>query len=513
MELRFYIEILQRRFLVILIVTALASSVVTAAGLFITPIYKAGVTVRVIQDVGVLDLRIRESYGEILMNTYSYVLTSWPVLEQAGERLESMYSIQDLREKVTVEVVPDTELMWITVEDQDPIFAAKLANTLAALLVKHAQSIYTGGSRSALQIVKEQLASMENELTEDRQRLVSSLADNAGSAEIDALKSQIQFEEDSYDRLLDRYELARLNESLRANSITIVSPASIPRISSNAIGLMEIGIGIVVGLSGGLGLALVLENLDTRIHSLQQLEQLTQLPVLGIVPKGLLSPNHFEFSNDKNSHESIEEAYRLLSINVQALRGNTPLKTILVTSAMLQKGKSMVVANLAQVLAERGQTVFLVDSDLRCPIIAEILELGLNDSNPGLDTLLVERSMVSRESLGQIIHPAKQPSLFVINGGATTSNPTALLASPVMDELLNYLSGQGQTTLLDSSPVLGVADVSVLAPRVDGVIIVVWQSQTKREQVALAIKQLQASRSRVMGIVFLKKRGKGWEYG
>jgi succinoglycan biosynthesis transport protein ExoP len=514
MELRRYLDILKRRAVAIVIVVTLVVTVVAVVGLLVNPVYTAGATVRVVQDVGILDLRIQETYGVRLMQTYGRVLTGWPVLQQAAKRLGSSLSTGELREKVKVEVVPGTELMWIAVEDQDPVFARDLANTLANLLVEYAQDLYSGSSKSTRQILGEQLASVEYDIESDRQQLAALLGEGKVGPEVESLKSQIAFKEDAYDRLLDRYELARLNESLRANSITVVAPATLPRSPSNTLGLTQIGLSLVVGLFGGIGLALVLENLDTRIHSLQQLEHLTHLLVLGTVPRGLLSPDGFEHSNGTGSIRPIEEAYHLLSINLLALKEDMPLQTILITSAMSKEGKSTIAANLAQALAQRGQTVFLVESDLRRPAIAGVLDLELetDSDGQGLGSLLEQHSPFSHEALSQVMLPAKQPSLFVIGSGPRTASPTALLASPAMDSLLGYLGTQGQVTLLDAPPVLGTADASVLAPRVDGVILVVRQAQSKREQVLAALRQLQASRARVIGCVFLQESDKDWGY-
>ena len=213
-------------------------------------------------------------------------------------------------------------------------------------------------------------------------------------------------------------------------------------------------------------------------------------------------------------NQPIEEAYRLLSINLQALKDDVSLQTILITSAASKEGKSTIAANLAQALAERGQTVFLVESDLRRPTLTSALdlELDMESDEHGLGVLLAQRPAFNREALSQVLLPAKQPSLFVIGGGPRIANPTQLLASPSMEGLLGYLGAQGQTTLLDAPPVLGAADVSVLAPRVDGVILVVRQSQSKREQVLAALKQLQATRACVIGFVFLQKSDKDWGY-
>jgi len=462
--------------------------------------------------VGVVDLSLRVDYGERLLNTYSRILKSGPILEKAINRLglqPSTMSVGDIREKVEVEAVPETELITIAVEDEDPVLARDLANILATLLVEHAQNLYSGNSKSALQIVEEQLAGMENELESDRQQLSILLASNASDAEVEALRSQIQFKEDSYDRLLDRYELARLNESLRANSITIVEPASLPRIPANALGVKEVGLGFLIGVFGGIGLALVMENLDTRIHSSQQLEHLTNVSVLAIIPRGLLTmmgPEHHANGVGK----AVAEAYRLLSINLQSLRQDISLQTILITSAAPREGKSTVAVNLAQMLAERGQTVFLVESDLRRPTVAKLFGI---DDGLGLGSLLSEPAKLSPETLGQIIHPAESPCLFVISGGPKMDNPTSLLTSPAMDKLFDYLGTQGQTTIVDAPPVLGMADVSILAPKMDGVIMVVRESLTRREQLLAAMKQLQASRAHVLGFVFLRKGGdRIWDY-
>lgn len=550
MELRYYFDILWRRLATIIIVTSLTVTVATAAGIFTTPMYAAGATVRVVQDVGITDLGIRESYGERLMNTYSRVLVSRPILEIAAKRLTelslqrgtasdeaslSLPSTSMMREKLTIEVIPETELIRIAVKDQDPVLARDLTNILAALLVEYAQSLYQGdadsispiierelsvsgvslssdiiAAKSTRQILQEQLAALEQDMEDDRQQLETLLEEDRTS-EAELLARQINFKEDSYDRLLDRYELARLNETLRAKSITITEAASLPTVPINGMGLGKVGLSFVVGLFGGVGLAFVLENLDTRIHSSHQLERLTQLPMLGAVPRGQLYVDDYGNIDSKGNNGSLGEAYRLVGINLQLLKEGNAFKTILITSTTLREDKSTVVANLAQVLAERGQAVFIVESDLRHPVITELLGIELEDDSLGLSNLLTERSLEAN-LLSQMTYPAKQPSLFVIGSGQKVSNSTALLASPPMEKLISYLRAQGQMTLLDAPPVLGLADVSVLAPMVDGVVLVVKQAQTKREQLFAAIRQLEASRAHVLGFIFVQKNGKGWRY-
>jgi capsular exopolysaccharide synthesis family protein len=234
------------------------------------------------------------------------------------------------------------------------------------------------------------------------------------------------------------------------------------------------------------------------------------LQILGSVPKGLLLPSRLGSPEDSKNTQHIEEAYRLLSFNLMSSRNQSSgkeEKTILITSATSREGKSTVAANLAQTLAERGRTVFLVDSDLRHPTMAKIFG---QDDGMGLNNLLTESRVLNDTTLSQLIYPTENPCLFVINGGGpAATNPTARLASPAMEQLINYLGKQGQTTILDTPPVLGMADTSVLAPKVDGVILVVREAFSTREAVRETLKQLNAAGAKVIGAIFIKKSSNG----
>jgi capsular exopolysaccharide synthesis family protein len=518
LELQLYLDILKRRALVIVIVVAMTLVVMATAGLILPPVYQAQSTMRVILDVGISDLILREDYNTRLLNTYAKVLESEPILREAIERSSpqtAIDSVTELSEDISIEVIPDTELIAISVKNSDPVFARDLANNLSLLLMEYAQDLYVGSSKSTRQIVEDQLATLGDELEADRQQLASLMAAGEDTAKTEALTQEIRFKEDAYDRLLERYETARLNESLRGNSIAIIAPARLPTEPANKLGLRELAIGLAIGLLGGMGLALVLENLDTRIHSPKQMERLFGLPALGSVPRGFLTVEDLEREDASESSRPIEEAYRLLGINLLVWREQilkdegVPMQTVLITSAGAHEGKSMVAANLARTFADQGQTVFLVESDLRHPTLTE--RMGA-DNEAGLGNLLVDRLPLDDTILGRLICPTEQPSLFVICSGPKVPNPVGLLASPPMDKLIDYLGAQGQLTLLDAPPVLGMADVSVLAPRVDGIILVIRQAFSDQEAVSRALKQLQAMRTRLLGVVFVQKSNKDWGY-
>jgi non-specific protein-tyrosine kinase len=517
MELKGYMQLLGRRGVAILATTGVTLALVIAIGLLIPPVYVADAKVRVLLDVGVSDFLLREDYTERLLNTYAEILTSEPILEEAIQRLglrAATLPINTLRQRISTQVVPDTELIQIAVEAGNPQLAQGLADTLAGLLAEYAEELYVGSSKSTRQILEEQLASLEVELVESRQQLTALLAEGA-TAEVEALTHQIESKEEAYDRLLDRLELAQLNAALRANSVVVIEPAALPSGPSNSLGLTQIALGLAVGLCGGIGVALVLENLDTRFHNSQQLETHTDLPVLGSVPKGLLPVNDAGDPPPGAGIQPMEEAYRLLGINLLSMKRQTleesgkPIRVVLITSSVAEEGKSMVASNLARTLAEQGQRVFLVESDLRRPSIARHLAL---EKSLGLAELLSQDGTEVELNPDEMPHLPQWPSLSVISGADAVARPTALLASPRMEELLNHLGEVGDLILLDAPPVLGMADVSVLAPRVDGVLLVARQSFSRREQVRAALKQLRTSRTHVLGAVFVEKDARKWNY-
>ncbi len=502
MDLQHYIDIFRRRAMTIAIVTALTAAVVVIAGFVLPPIYTSSATVRIILDVGVTDTDFRETYGERLMDTYARILMSRPVLEGIAKQLSMSATFAQLSDKVKVDVIPNTELMTITVHDNNPTTARDFANGLVAVLVEQAKSAYSTAGKSSRQVLEEQLAAMQKELENDRQQLAAEPAGNASETQTEALTNLLKIKEDAYARLLNNYELARMDEALRTNSVVVVEPATLPKIPSNALGLTEIGLGFVVGLVGGIGLALVLENLDTSIHSPQQAESLTHLPLLGVVPRGLLAPGSSGKAKRASKRASIAESYRLLSINLQSLGRKANVRTILITSATPREGKTTVAANLAQILAESCATVFLIEGNLRRPTVGKLF---CTDGKPGLSSLLAEPELLNGETLGEVLyHADERPTLFVLGGGSTPPNPAALLTSPAMDKLIADAGAQAQTTLFDAPAVLGLPDVSILAPKADGVILVVAQGFSRQEQVQAALKQLEAIQARVLGLIFVQ---------
>ncbi len=508
MEIQRFLEILSRRIFTIVIVAITTIILVSVVmGFLITPVYKATAKVRVFQDVGTSALSFKDDLqGDRLMRTYQEILTSSPVLQEAVRRAgRPNANTGNLGDYLTIEIINKTELLGITFEDKDPKFARDFTNVLTDLLIEHVQNLYVGKQKSTTEVIQDQLDKLNVDLRARRADLAKLLSTGASSVEIETIRNQIVFGESSYSRLLQEYELARLNEAVRANSIIVIEPAVLPTLPVNGLKITDIILAMALGLAGGIGFALILENLDTRIHSPQQLKHLTQEKIIGVVPNGFL--NLAQEGNSKLTKKDLRllEAYRLLAANLDALGQEKPLKKIILTSSVSKEGKSMVSGNLAQVLSEQQRTIFLVECDLRRPVFSK--RFNLNDGYAGLSSLLAELV-----TLDQIIYPTDLPTLFIITSGPTPPNPTKLLNSLVMSDLLKWIDAQAQIAILDAPPVLGLADVSMLVPKVDGAILVVNEGYTTRDTLAEAIAQLNTSKASLLGIVFVQKSNKKLAY-
>lgn len=260
--MQIYLDILVRQRWVI-IGTALVTTVVFTAGTFlVAPTYSASTTLRVAQaHSGSIDY-VDYMYAQRLMNTYVEILRSRPMLEEAIRRLGLEMTPQNLAAAMRAEVLADTELIRISAGDRNPWRARDIANTLADLLVEQSQSLYSGGSKSGREILQEQLEAVESDLAQGRERLRElTNTEDSSEAGVEALEKRISLQEETYLMLLGEYEKARLDEAMRANSISVIEAAIAPENPSRPNKRLNILLGALVGIGGGIGLALVFDNL------------------------------------------------------------------------------------------------------------------------------------------------------------------------------------------------------------------------------------------------------------
>ncbi|RXT03684.1 CpsD/CapB family tyrosine-protein kinase [Ammoniphilus sp. CFH 90114] len=200
----------------------------------------------------------------------------------------------------------------------------------------------------------------------------------------------------------------------------------------------------------------------------------------------------------------ISEAYKTLRTNIQFAGIDRELKTIMVTSTGPSEGKSTTVANLAVVMAQSEKRTLLIDADLRKPTVHHTFDLA---NRQGLTTYLA-----GQDRLEDVIQATEAPNLDVMSSGPIPPNPAEMLNSKVMTRLLEELSVQYDQILIDTPPLIAVADAQILASKVDGVILVVNSGMTNREIAVKAKQQLENAKANILGVVLNNKQIKGDSY-
>lgn len=280
--------------------------------------------------------------------------------------------------------------------------------------------------------------------------------------------------------------------------VTTVAPAVTPRQASSPDLALDLVAGGILGLILGAGLAWLRERSDTRVRGAEDLAALTTRPVLGSLPSDPARGRSVVVTAAPHSGQA--EAYRQLRTNLQFLDvtgagtgDDQPARLVAVTSALAGEGKSTTAANLAAALAETSARVLLVDGDLRRPSVAPLLGL---EGAAGLTTVLLGRA-----ELDDVVQEWGAAGLQVLTSGPLPPNPSELLGSPAMRRFLAVARARYDYVVVDSAPLLPVADGAVLAALVDGVLVLANVTAVRRHQLAEALRNLGQVDATVLGIV------------
>ncbi|HVE76336.1 MAG TPA: polysaccharide biosynthesis tyrosine autokinase [Actinomycetota bacterium] len=229
-------------------------------------------------------------------------------------------------------------------------------------------------------------------------------------------------------------------------------------------------IGAVLGLALGVGVAFLLEQLDTTLKSKENVEKaIAPLPVLAVIPFASESKGR-EIFLESAPQSPPAEAFRILRTGIHFMGVDDPIKILLVTSPYAGDGKTTVATNLAASMAAAGSVTILVETDLRKPVLEDFLELP---PGPGLSEVLVSRVKVS-----DALRKSRFKNLLALPAGSIPPNPSELLGSQRMQRLIDELAAMCDVLVLDTPPALPVADAALLAPHTDGVVMVVRSART-----------------------------------
>ncbi len=311
-----------------------------------------------------------------------------------------------------------------------------------------------------------------------------------------------------YSMLLEKREETRITEAGKIGDVRIIDMAEQPGAPIKPNQRQNLALGFVLGVLMGVGLAFFLESLDTSLKSQEDIEKYLALPVLAAIPtihsdgtNGTLS---FKHKNSIKSYSEkllsrlewnplVYEAFRTFQFNFAFVNADRLLKSILLTSAGAGEGKTLTALNLTQVFGRNGVKTLLVDCDLRRPMVHKALGMK---SEPGLTNILINK--VEPE---EAVRRLENHQAYVLPCGTLPPNPSEILDSQKMRDLLARFKKEYDLIILDSPPLIAITDSLVLSNEVDGVCLVIKSGRTHRDMAMKAKRLLESARARIIGTI------------
>jgi succinoglycan biosynthesis transport protein ExoP len=350
--------------------------------------------------------------------------------------------------------------------------------------------------------------------TLDQQKVESNMMSER-MVQYNILKRDAEANKSLYDGLLTKLKEADISSALQSSNIRVVDPAMIPAYPSRPAKARNVALAFLVGLVGGIGLALLREYMDNTVKTPDDIESLARLPSLAVVPAftdsingdgtrskliSSLSGNghekHIELVAQHLPKSQMSEAFRALRTALLLSRPDHPPQVILVTSALPREGKTTAAANLAVTLAQLGDKTLLIDADLRKPGIGRLLNLG-SGTYAGLSSYLAG---VSSLDLVTVQHPGV-PNLSAIPTGPLPPNPADLLSSHKLADAIAELRGKYKFIVIDSPPIMAATDAVILSVQADGVLLVVRSGETPKEAFTRTRDLLISVKCHLLGVV------------
>ena len=507
-ELTDYLRVIRERWWIIVLAAAVVVAAALAMSFTATPLYQA--SSKLLYQTNDLDRALFGSqyYSDINQSldvaTGAEMVTLPQVAEAVKEQLGSSRSAGALLGMVSASSSTTTNIIQVVAVSTDASEAADVANAFAQQFTILRRDTDRATVAEARELVKEKLDSLD--------------AEEAGSS--NGLMLQ------------DRYENLQILEAMQNGGFAIVQTAVAPGAPFSPRPIRNGLLGLAVGLVLGLGLAFLLSYLDRRLKDVKAVEHAFGLPVLATVPAAgrwgrVGRAARKNGSVGFRSHPSLLESFRTLRSSLQYFDVEKSIKTILITSGLPREGKTTTTVNLALSLVLAGRRVIIAEADLRRPMVPEYLHVS---NRVGLSTVLAGGATLAdalqavdvklflpeeaREKANKANAVPLGGTLYCLASGPLPPNPAELLGSERMARLLEEISVNPKVdyVLLDTPPVLSVADALVIAPKVDAVIIASRVNWTVRGEAEEAMKQLRRSGARIIGVVAGGVKTRGGSY-
>lgn len=388
-------------------------------------------------------------------------------------------------------------------------------NSLAELSKKY------GSNHPQIIAIKAELTELRKRRAAEAQKIVQSLKNNYELALAkerslkDALRSQeqgalslskksiqygvLQREAESakevYDLLVRRFKETTLTEDMKTVNVRVVDKAEVPSNPVQPKKSMNMLLALVLGITAGAGLAFFAEYLDNSLKTPDDVARFLKMPYLGMIPavEGIESNSRGEVFVHREPKSIASESIRGLRSNLLFSKADHMPQVILMTSAVPKEGKTFVAVNLASAMAQAGCKTLFIGSDMRRPRSHKILGVA---NEAGLSSIL---SGVSGTEA--VIRNTDIPNLDIITAGPVPPNPSELLGSKRMPELIGTLRERYEYIVIDTPPSIAVTDAAIMAQHVDGVVVITKAFSTPKELVRSAIEGLQKINAKIFGVV------------
>lgn len=514
MEIKQYIAILRRWAWLIVLGAIISGSAAYFVSRSQDPVYRATARYLIDEAPG---SSVGNEYSQILFaqrlaQTYVQVMKTTPILEETARRLDLPANVaRRLPAMITISAPPDTQILVINVEDNDPLRAAQIANTLGQSFIDINQE--RGASRYAapisnweirLEEISAEIAAIEGELS-----ALGTPQTAEGLAEKSLLDLRLNEAHIRYTDTFNNLNRLQLDLVRDSNNVIPIEAATAPqnpirpRVVNNTL------LALVVGMMAALGIVFLIEYMDDTIKSPDQVVEDTGLSTLGAIAHMGVPENGApgeRLITQLKPRDPISEAYRVVRTNLSFAGVDGGLQSILVTSASPSEGKSTTAANLAVTLAQTSKKVIIVDADMRRPTQHNLFSLP---NNFGVTTAVLDSESPICDHLQETV----VPGLRLLSTGPLPPNPAELLNSHRMQQIINELTSEADYVIFDTPPALTVADAAILAPKVSGCLLVIKAGHTRREAFINGVERLAQADALIFGAVINQiKRGQSGYY-
>lgn len=501
-NLQDYITIIRRRFWVIFSFFIIVFCIATVATFLQIPIYRSTTTVLIDEETpDVLAAKDGLSLGSPGYVSYrEYYQTQLEIIKSRSiakdvfsalglgsspDYIGSKDPIKKYLLKLKVEPSRNTRLVYISYDDKDKELATRIVNMIANVYA--ARNLISISKNENVNLIKNEYLKLQAKYQEYTKVFKEK------HPKMRQLKEEIaQMEE-----RMKKEEVNPLRTtSLKANNVRVIDPAEVPSTPIRPKKTQNMLIAAIVGLLGGMALAFLIEYLDNTIKTTDDVERYMKIPLLGCIPiiDKSFSGAQRDLLVNLAPMSPVSEAYRAIRTSILfSTSKDNPARDILITSTGPQEGKSLTACNLSVTMAYSGNSVLLVDADMRKPRVHMVFKM---DQDMGLSNFLTGQA-----SVDEIIKKTGIENLSVVTCGHIPPNPSELLSTKRMKEFVETVKGKFNTIIFDSPPLNLVTDAALLSSIIDGTVLIISSKKTNRPAVTRAKHTLENAKANVLGVV------------